>query len=248
MRTCSAAKGSRTYHYYATCAEAAALTEQAAWRMPANDLEVMVIDGVRAFLGDVGRVHDAIANLGLDRDALNGILSLAASRAADPDHAPHRDLIERIDVHDERIDIRIMIGRLHQAIDVDAAALASHLISLPTVRLRRGKEVRLLLPGADSGLQASPDPALIKLLANAFAARDAVDAATEARTLGDVARANGYSLEYFSLLLRLSMLAPNIVAGIHDGRQPPSLNRQRLARTTNLPVEWSAQRTALGFS
>ena len=248
MRTCSAGKGSRTYHYYATCADAAALTRQPAWRMPANDLEVMVIDGVRAFLGDVGRVHDAIAALDLGRDSVSGILSLAASRAADPDRATHRDLIEQIDVHDERIDIRIAIARLPPALDANSATAPSHVISLPTVRLRRGKEVRLLLPGPDGGLQASPDPALIKLLANAFAARDAVDAATEARTLGDVAKANGYSLEYFSLLLRLSMLAPDIVAAIHEGRQPASLNRQRLARTTNLPVEWSAQRTALGFA
>ena len=104
-----------------------------------------------------------------------------------------------------------------------------------------------MLPGSDGGLQTSPDPALIKLLANAFGARDAVNAAAGDRTLGAIATANGYSVEYFNLLLRLSMLAPDIVAAIHDGRQPPSLNRQRLARTTNLPIDWSAQRTALGF-
>lgn len=44
------------------------------------------------------------------------------------------------------------------------------------------------------------------------------------------------------------MLAPDIVAAIHDGRQPATLNRQRLARTTNLPIEWSAQKAALGFA
>ena len=106
----------------------------------------------------------------------------------------------------------------------------------------------MLLPGADGGLQASPDPALIKLLANAFAARDAVEAAAGNLTFGEVAKTSGYSAEYFSLLLRLSMLAPDIVAAIHEGRQPPALNRQRLARLTNLPVEWSAQRATLGFA
>lgn len=69
------------------------------------------------------------------------------------------------------------IGRLRTASDNDDASQLIHTLSLPTVRLRRGKEVRLLLPGADGGLQASPDPALIKLLANAVAARDAVEAA-----------------------------------------------------------------------
>ena len=211
--------------------------------MPANDLEAMVTDGIRTFLGDVSRVHDAAAACGFDHNALNGILALAAARALDPNPTVHRDIIERVDVHDDRVDICVAIGRLDPAFDAGARPVASHLLSLPTVRLRRGKEIRLMLPGADGGLQASPDPALIKLLANAFAARDAVDAATGARTLSrDVAKANGYSLEYFSLLLRLSMLAPDIVGAIHDGRQPPALNRQRLARITNLPVEWSAQR------
>jgi site-specific DNA recombinase len=119
---------------------------------------------------------------------------------------------------------------------------------MPIVRARRRKEVRLLIPSSDGALQASPDPALIKFLAGAFAARAVVDIADNDLTLSEIARAQGYSLEYFSLLLRLSMLAPDIVAAIHDGWQPPALNRQRLARTTNLPIKWSAQGVALGFA
>jgi len=157
-------------------------------------------------------------------------------------------VIERVEVHDDRVEILVAIGSLRPALEADTASAPSHRLSLPTVRLRRGKEIRLLVRGVDGGLQASPDPALIKLLANAFAARDAVDAAASDRTLGDVARALGYSSEYFSLLLRLSMLAPDIVTAIHNGRQPPVLNRQRLARMTNLPIDWSEQRTALGFA
>ena len=125
--------------------------------------------------------------------------------------------------------------------------LLGPILSIPIVRLRRGKEVRLLIPGDDGGLQASADPALIKLLATAFEARDVVNAAARDQTLSCIAKAKGYSIEYFSLLLRLSMLAPDIVEAIHAGRQPPSLNRQRLARPTKLPVDWSEQRRVLGF-
>ncbi|MGI4880523.1 MAG: recombinase family protein [Janthinobacterium lividum] len=248
MRTCSAAKSSRIYHYYASCADAAALTKQLAWRMPARDLETLVVDGVRQFLGDPSRVYDAITVPGLDHGELNSVLAIAALRAVDPDPLVNRELIERVEVRDDRVDIVIGIGRLRTVSDNDDASQLSHTLSLPAVRLRRGKEVRLLLPGADGGLQASPDPALIKLLANAFAARDAVEAAAGNLTFGEVAKTSGYSVEYFSLLLRLSMLAPDIVAAIHEGRQPPALNRQRLARMTNFPVEWSAQRAALGFA
>ena len=247
MRTCSAAKGSRTYHYYATCERVAALSKQPIWRLPARDLEATVFDSVRAFLGDAGRVHDAIASLGLDHGTMITFLSAASAHAATLDQVGCRDLIEQVDVHDDRINIVVGLHSLIAVSHVEAVTTLSHTISLPTVRLRRGKEIRLMLPGSDGGLQASPDPALIKLLANAFAARDAVDAAAGDRTLGAIATANGYSIEYFNLLLRISMLAPDIVAAIHDGCQPPSLNRQRLARTTNLPIAWSAQRVAFGF-
>ena len=247
MRTCSASKGSRTYHYYATCERAAASDGQPAWRLPARDLETLVTDGVRTFLGDAGRVHDALAGPGCSGDALQAGIAIAAMRAVDPEASALRDLVERVTVHDDRVDLIMAISRRHAAGNRSTDSNATHCLSLPTVRLRRGKEIRLLIPRSDGGLQANPDPALIKLLANAFAARDAVDAAA-GRTLGEVAKENGYSAEYFSLLLRLSMLAPDIVTAIHEGRQPPALNRQRLARTTNLPVEWSAQRAALGFA
>ena len=248
MRTCSAAKGSRTYHYYATCERAAASDKQPSWRLPARDLEMLVTDGLRTFLGDAGRVHDALVELGYSGDALQAVLASAATRAVDPDPSTLRDLVQRVAVHDDRIDLSITLGWLHPTIDASGDSLATHIISLPTVRLRRGKSIRLLIPGSDGGLNASPDPALIKLLANAFAARDAVNVAAGDRTPGEVAKDNGYSAEYFSLLLRLSMLSPDIVIAIHDGRQPPALNRQRLARMTKLPIEWSAQRAALGFT
>ena len=248
MKTCSAAKGSRTYNYYATCVAAVTVDKQPAWRMPAHDLETLVIDAVRTFLGDVGRVHDAVAVLGLDRDGLTRALSLAASRAIDLDPTACSGLIDRVEAHDDRVDVHIAIQRLHPVADTAGASLSPFVLSLPTVRLRRGREVRLLLPATNAGLQTSPDPALIKLLASSFAARDAVDAAANSQTLRQFAKGHGYSLEYFALLLRLSMLAPAIVEAIHQGRQPPALNRQRLSRVTNLPIEWQAQRAALGFA
>jgi hypothetical protein len=54
--------------------------------------------------------------------------------------------------------------------------------------------------------------------------------------------------DYFAVLLRLSYLAPDITAAILDVRQPVQLNRQRLARAANLPLEWQAQREMLGFA
>jgi hypothetical protein len=50
------------------------------------------------------------------------------------------------------------------------------------------------------------------------------------------------------MLLRLSFLAPEITAVILKGKQPVSLNRQKLARIGDLPIDWNEQRALLGFA
>jgi len=66
-------------------------------------------------------------------------------------------------------------------------------------------------------------------------------------SIAQIAAGQGYSQNYFTMLLRLATLAPDIVTAILDRRQPPSLLRQRLARATSLLIDWASQRTALGF-
>jgi hypothetical protein len=88
---------------------------------------------------------------------------------------------------------------------------------------------------------------MFRLLASARSANAAMLAGGEQR-LADVAKAHGYTEKYFTLLLRLATLDPSIVQAILDGRQPPSLTRMRLAKITNLPIDWAGQRLALGFA
>ena len=52
---------------------------------------------------------------------------------------------------------------------------------------------------------------------------------------------------YAARLMRLNYLAPNIVVAILSGRQPAGLTASQLMADTRLPLEWSAQRAALGF-
>jgi len=48
-------------------------------------------------------------------------------------------------------------------------------------------------------------------------------------------------------IARLAFLAPDIVAAILDGRQPPSLTSRRLFKYASIPLDWKSQRKALGF-
>ena len=56
-----------------------------------------------------------------------------------------------------------------------------------------------------------------------------------------------YSKAHLQQLLRISWLAPDIVAAIADGRQPVTLTGRRLLRATNTPLSWEAQQKLFGF-
>ena len=55
-------------------------------------------------------------------------------------------------------------------------------------------------------------------------------------TLEDLARAKGVNATYVSRVLRLTLLAPEIVEAILDGRQPAELQLDDLLE--GFPVEW----------
>ena len=68
-------------------------------------------------------------------------------------------------------------------------------------------------------------------------------------TLREIAAEEDVSDSYITRLLRLSWLAPDIIAAILAGRQPPDLTaRKLLGMYQHLPVGWPEQKKALGFS
>jgi site-specific DNA recombinase len=53
---------------------------------------------------------------------------------------------------------------------------------------------------------------------------------------------------YISPLLRLPLLAPDIVTAIVNGKNPPQLTAKKLMRLAlQIPIDWSEQRKLLGF-
>ena len=92
-----------------------------------------------------------------------------------------------------------------------------------------------------------PDEGLIRLVANAHAARLAIAEAGD-QPVGPIAEENGFTAHYFAHLVRLGGLAPDIVTAILEGLQPANLTRTRLARTKALPLDWNEQRRLFGFA
>ena len=109
---------------------------------------------------------------------------------------------------------------------------------------RAGKGVRLIV---GAGAPAKPDEGMIRLLAQAFDARDQLFSGQH-DSVEDMAAQVGMSGTYVTSLVRLAYLNPDIVRAILDGRQPADLSMTRLmGALKDMPHDWAAQRQYLGF-
>jgi hypothetical protein len=94
---------------------------------------------------------------------------------------------------------------------------------------------------------ARPNVRLIKLLIRARRFNAAlVDG--DGVPFAALAKREGVSPSYFTRLVRLSYLAPDIIEVILDGRQPCDLTANKLLAHSRLPLGWHEQRTVLGFA
>ena len=162
-------------------------------------------------------------------------------------------LIERIEVRVDQIDIRLRPPRLGALLDVAATPSQGvsddeiELLSVP-VRLRRsGREIRMVIDGTDPFAAAKPDARLVKLLLRARRF-NATLAQGEGIPFAALAQREGVSRSYFTRLVRLSYLAPDITQAILDGRQPRDLTAEKLLEHSRLPLAWHDQRIVLGFA
>ena len=167
-----------------------------------------------------------------------------------------RSCIERVQVHLERIDIVLDQDRVCWCLDETAdkpkpfektpqANRQLTTLSIPARLKRTGKEMRIIID--DGSEPAAPDTGLVRLLIRANAIRDQL-LDDRSLTFEDIAKSEGIVPSYVTRLFRLTILAPDIVSAILQGRHPPELTARRLMDDTRLPLDWNEQRQALGFA
>ncbi|WP_270937662.1 hypothetical protein [Falsiroseomonas oryzae] len=101
----------------------------------------------------------------------------------------------------------------------------------------RGGRKAMVTPGM-LVLERQQDITLIKAVARAFRWRRMLETGQFA-TIKDLAAAENINLSYVSRVLRLTLLAPDIVEAILDGRQPEGMTLPALMNP--LPTEWVRQ-------
>lgn len=122
----------------------------------------------------------------------------------------------------------------------DAGALT---VTVPmTFRKRGGRKLVIAPNGADAWAlpRARIDNTMVKALARAHRWKKLLDSG-RFQTVQDLAEAEKINPSYIARVLRLTLLAPDIVEAILDGRQPPGLQLDDLL--VPFPVEWVKQRT-----
>ena len=116
--------------------------------------------------------------------------------------------------------------------------------TIPARLKRAGMETRLLIDGTES--RRKPDHSLHRLLAQAHRYRAMVMHNGD-KSMSELAAEAGVGGSYFTRVLRLTFLAPDIVSVILDNDHPVDLTANRLAKNVRLPLVWEDQRALLGI-
>ena len=101
---------------------------------------------------------------------------------------------------------------------------------------RGGRKEMIMPPGASA--QRKTDGTLVKALARAFRWKQMLETG-DFVTIAELAKQEGIAPSYMTRVVRLTLLAPDIVEAILDGRQGPKVTLAKMFEP--LPLEWSQQ-------
>ncbi|WP_156677982.1 recombinase family protein [Sphingomonas profundi] len=245
MTPSHATKGGRRYRYYVTRDPS---MDEPAWRVSAWDVERLIDERMRTLLRDRTRIIRLAVTVDPRRA---GQTADAAQRIAnEPSVLAQAGAlgIERIALHEDRLDIIIREGDLLRRCGIEAEEHHGQTsISIAVERVRRGHEIRLVIPGPDDAppLIHQTDPKLAALVSEAIDLREAVLSRPNTSFAG-IAADLGKCRKHMARLLPIAWLAPDIVKAIAQGTQPVELTAKRLL-AMELPTDWTEQRKQLGF-
>jgi site-specific DNA recombinase len=246
----------RKYRYYVSASK---IRDKSAdpkgLRIPASDLEKLVVTAIAKKLGDDSWVTATFA--GIDQACeLKPMIERALELAKRVERqSVQRDdilqtIINRIDVSNTSVAIKLHMNALSKMIIANAGAdlFTSTKIALAEIIvsgtfLRCGKQVRLVL-GHDDPKQNNPNYRLVQEIVRAR--RWFKDLSSgKANSIAELARRESCSAPYISRKISLAFLAPDIVQCIVDGTQPQTLTPERLKKACPLPISWEEQRAML---
>jgi site-specific DNA recombinase len=246
MSTSHANKGTKRYRYYLTHPDEILDRKRPAHRVPAHDLESVVIDKLSSYLADRGAIYDAVITATTDARQIDDALEAAGDAAIRLRSGVASVQLEVIELHLTRVtssDDEIELTVDLQPLIPDGSAQPIS-IKIPVARVRRGHDVRLIIPTGEPELEEPQSSSeLIDLLAEAMQARRIL-LTSPGKSIEQIASELGRCRTRFVKLVRISWLAPAIVKDIVAAKWSDNLSEQRLLNV-DLPVSWTDQRAML---
>jgi DNA invertase Pin-like site-specific DNA recombinase len=245
------------YYYQQPSDDKEATQPHAAHRVPANQIEKPVRKTLLEFFRSSEQLIEAIGQK-LPVDQIRRVIAAArqvGKRLEKASAAAWREevtgVLDKVTLGTGRMRIQISRNGLLAKLGVPTGSLDSRnefwAFEVPYKLRNRGRQLKILPEGITQASHSEPDPTLLKLLRRAHAWRQQLETGPP-QTISDLAAANGVNASYFTRVLRIAYLAPDIIEAIVEGRQPPELTANKLVRVKNLPIDWASQREALGFS
>jgi site-specific DNA recombinase len=228
-------KGTR-YRYYVSrpLVTKDQANRSAGLRIPAAEIERLVVSRVRQWLLDPGSIYQAISAWLPEPSTQQQLVTRAGQIGRQLSELPPARtravltaLIERVEVRVDQVDINLRPTRLCALFDVAAPSQSildqeTLILSVPARLHRAGMEIRMLIDGTDPFAAVKPDARLIKLLVRAHRLNTTL-VQSEDVAFAALAMREGVSRSYFTRVVRLSYLAPDITQAILEGRQPRDL-------------------------
>ena len=226
------------------------------WRVPAKELEGVVLRGIVGLLKDDLRLSEALQMKDTSADRSHEVMKQAAALAGDLlQGSPQRQrqllagLLSCLVLQAAAISVEIRLASLLDLLDPQRSCLelgANGALNflIPIELKRRGVESKLVMQ-VSSGSPTPRDAKLVSLLADAHRWIDDLGQG-RAVSLRDLARQYNRDVGEVSRTLPIAFLAPDIVAAILHGRQAIELTPRQLLRIGTMPHRWDDQRRRLG--
>jgi DNA invertase Pin-like site-specific DNA recombinase len=255
-----AVKKGKRYRYYISAALIAGKRDDQpkGRRIPAGDIEGLVLDRLRALFASEAEVIEAVVPLGLDAPAQRALIGRSkelAERWTRLTSFERRELVHELITQVDVDDHEILLHLDRAAVPTvalqrgfppanPASAAPPFVLSILASLRRAGKGVRLVI---GDGAANAVDSGLASLLARAMATQAMLFCGHDNSVEAMAARL-GARRDYLAVLLRLSYLSPDIVRAILAGEHPLELTPTRLiALSRALPHDWREQKRVLGF-
>ena len=247
-------KGKRRFHYYANRYET--LGDATASRVSARDIESIVVGQLSQALSSGSQIQGMVLDGSYTSEQLHNVISRCSKLATELGAAKYarkqeilRNVLDRIDLHDDRVVIRVDNRGLLNIVRADSSVQPSHtnlMIERQAIRLRRGKALRLVISptSSDNSVQMR-DEKLIALIAESRTLMAQIIESPD-KSIPTLAAEQGRCRVRMMKVAKLSCLDPDIVTAIIEGRQPPKLTPGKLL-AADLPITWAEQKRALGF-